>query len=103
MSNFVDEIYDFNPQNLEVFNEPAKATYDQNIYKTNPANSKSSDGHYRSVVRIIYNASNIKKSVVDQATYAMKDQDGFFMVRSVLSEGSRECPIFKGWKKLWFS
>lgn len=103
MSNFIDEIMDFNPSNLEVFNEPVKANYDQNVYKTNPANSKSEDGHYRSKLRVVYNPNNIKRSIVDQATYAMKDADGFFIVRSSLSEGNKECPIFKSWKKLWFS
>ena len=33
----------------------------------------------------------------------MNDQDGFFMVKSALANGDRNCPIFKAWKKLWFS
>ena len=103
MSNFIDEIMDFNPSSLEVFQEPVKVSYEQNVYKTNPANSKSEDGHYRSKLRVLYNAHNVKRSVVDQATYAMKDQDGFFMVKSKLAENDRSCPIFTSWKKLWFS
>ena len=104
MSKFIDDIMDFNPSSLDVFQEPvSNNSYDQNIYKPNPAKSKSDSGNYLSKIRVIYNAHNVKRSIVDQANYAMKDQDGFFMVRSVLAEGSRECPIFKSWKKLWFS
>ena len=104
MSNFIEDIMDFNPSDLSVFQEPvSNNSYDQNIYKPNPAKSKSESGNYLSKIRVIYNAHNVKRSIVDQANYAMKDQDGFFMVRSVLAEGSRECPIFKSWKKLWFS
>lgn len=33
----------------------------------------------------------------------MNDAEGFFMVKSKLANGDRECPIFKSWKKLWFS
>jgi hypothetical protein len=33
----------------------------------------------------------------------MKDADGFFMVKSKLGNGDKDCPLFKGWKKLWFS
>lgn len=104
MSNFIDDIMDFNPSELSVFQEPvANNSYDQNIYKPNPAKSKSDSGNYLAKIRLVYNAHNVKRSVVDQAVYAMKDQDGFFLVRSSLSEGNRDCPIFKSWKKLWFS
>lgn len=104
MSNFIDEIMDFNPSELSVFQEPvSNNNYEQNIYKPNPAKSKSESGNYIAKVRLIYNAHNVKRSVVDQAVYAMKDQDGFFLVRSSLAEGNRDCPIFKSWKKLWFS
>jgi hypothetical protein len=87
-----------------VFQEPvSNNNYEQNIYKPNPAKSKSESGNYIAKVRLVYNAHNVKRSVVDQAVYAMKDQDGFFLVRSSLAEGNRDCPIFKSWKKLWFS
>lgn len=103
MTDFIDEIMGFNPQDLSAFNEPAKANYDQNVYKTNPKDSKSEDGHYRSRIKVIYNPFDVKRSIVQQATYAMYDQDGFFLVRSKLANGDRDCPIFKSWKKLWFS
>ena len=103
MTDFIDEIMGFNPQDLSAFNEPAANNYDQNIYKTNPKDSKSEDGHYRSKLRVIYNPFDVKQSIVKQTTYAMNDADGFFMVKSKLANGDRECPIFKSWKKLWFS
>ena len=103
MTDFIDEIMGFNPQDLSAFNEPAANNYDQNIYKTNPKDSKSEDGHYRSKLRVIYNPFNVKRSIVQQATYAMSDENGFFLVKSKLGEGDKECPLFKSWKKLWFS
>lgn len=93
----------FNPADLSVFKEETKVDFNQNIYKTNPKDSKSEDGNYRSRIRVIYNPSDIKQSIVKQATYAMNDQDGFFMVKSKLGNGDKDCPIFKSWKKLWFS
>lgn len=103
MTDFIDDVMGFNPADLTVFNEPEATDFNQNVYKTNPKDSKSEDGHYRSKIRIIYNPLDIKQSIVKQATYAMKDAEGFFMVKSKLGNGDRECPIFKSWKKLWFS
>ena len=103
MTDFIDDVMGFNPNELSVFNAPEATDFNQNVYKTNPKDSKSEDGHYRSKVRVIYNPFNIKQSIVKQITYAMNDADGFFMVKSKLADGDRECPIFKSWKKLWFS
>lgn len=103
MSSFIDSVMDFDPSSLDVFQEPVKVSYDQNVYKTNPVNSKSDDGHYRSKLRVVYNPHNVKRSIVDQVNYAMKDQYGFFMVKSKLASGDRSCPIFTSWKALWFS
>lgn len=103
MTDFIDSIMGFDPNDLTVFNEPAKQSYNENVYKTNPANSKSEDGHYRSKIKILYNPFNVKESIVKQTTYAMKDQDGFFMVKSKLANGDKSCPLFTAWKKLHFS
>lgn len=103
MTDFIDSVMGFNPADLSVFKEETKADFNQNIYKPNPKDSKSEDGNYRSRIRVIYNPNDIKQSIVKQATYAMNDQDGFFMVKSKLGNGDKECPIFKSWKKLWFS
>lgn len=103
--SFIDDIMGFDPQSLDAFQEPvSNANYDANIYKTNPVKlSKSEDGHYRAKVRVIYNPFNLKKSIVKQETYFIKDADGSLLVRSKLSNDDRECPIFKSWKQLWFS
>ena len=103
MTDFIDSVMGFNPADLSVFKEETKTDFNQNIYKTNPKDSKSEDGNYRSRIRVIYNPNDIKQSIVKQATYAMNDQDGFFMVKSKLGNGDKDCPIFKSWKKLWFS
>ena len=103
MSDFIDDIMGFNPQDLSAFQEAPSVNYDQNVYKTNPKDSKSEDGHYRSKIKIIYNPFDIKQSIVPQANYAMHDVDGFFMVRSKLALGDKSCPLFSSWKKLWFS
>ena len=103
--SYIDDIMGFNPQNLEAFQEPvSNNNYDVNIYKTNPVKlSKADDGHYRSKLRIIYNPLDVKKSIVPQATYYLKDADGSILVRSKLANGDKSCPIFTAWKKLWFT
>ena len=103
MTETIDSLMGFDPQNLEVFQEKPKQSQNANVYRTNPKLSKAEDGHYRSKIRVIYNPYNVKSSIVPQATYAMTDTDGFFMVKSMLGNGDRNCPIFKSWKKLWFS
>jgi hypothetical protein len=102
-TNFIDEVMNFDPTTITAYNSQESTSFNQNIYKTNPKDSKSEDGHYRCRVRILLNPNDPKQSIVKQATYAMKDADGFFMVKSKLGNGDRECPIFKAWKKLWFS
>ena len=103
MTDFIDDVMGFNPNDLTIFNAPETTSTNNTVYRTNPKDSKAEDGHYRSKLRVIYNPNDIKQSIVKQATYAMNDQDGFFMVKSALANGDRNCPIFKAWKKLWFS
>lgn len=103
MTDFIDDVMGFNPNDLTIFNAPEATSTNNLVYRTNPKDSKAEDGHYRSKVRVIYNPNDIKQSIVKQATYAMNDQEGFFMVKSALANGDRNCPIFKAWKKLWFS
>ena len=103
MTDFIDDVMGFNPTDLTIFNAPEATSTNNTVYRTNPKDSKAEDGHYRSKVRVIYNPNDIKQSIVKQATYAMNDADGFFMVKSALANGDRNCPIFKSWKKLWFS
>jgi hypothetical protein len=108
MADFIDEVMGFDPSNLDAFNEPDSRSFDANVYKTNPKDSKSEDGNYRSRVRVIYNPANPKDSIIHQATYFLKSADGGLLVRSRLGNGPidpefKNCPIFKAWKKLWFS
>ena len=103
MTDFIDDVMGFDPTNLTIFNAPEAAATNNNVYRTNPKDSKAEDGRYRSKLRVIYNPLDIKQSIVKQATYAMNDTEGFFMVKSALANGDRNCPIFKAWKKLWFS
>ena len=88
--SYIDEIMGFDPSNLDAFQETVSnsSNYDANIYKTNPVKlSKSEDGHYRARVRVIYNPFDVKKSIVPQATYFLKDADGSLLVRSKLGDG----------------
>lgn len=106
-SNFIDEIMGIDP--AEVVNafqnssSNEKSSGNPNVYKTNPKNSVSEDGNYHSRVRVLYNPYDYKRSIVHQARYAMKDENGFFQAISSLSIGNKECPIFKAWKKIWFT
>lgn len=100
----IDDLMGFDPTQLDVFNETNETfSYDENIYKANPKNSKSDSGSYFSKVRILYNPFNVRKSIQHQATYWMEDADGGFLVKSKLGDGDKSCPIFVAWKKLWFS
>lgn len=102
-TSYIDDVMGFDPSSMDAFNEPAKTDYDQNIYKTRPADSKSEDGHYHSTVKIIYNPFDFRKSVIEQVSYWMEDSDGGFIARSKLANNDKTCPIFTTWKKLWFS
>lgn len=93
---------DFNPADISAFQEKGPKT-DPNIYKTNPKDSKSDDGNYRSKVRVIYNPFNIRESIIPQASYWLNMMDGSMPVRSSLSVQDKSCPLFRGWKRLWFS
>ena len=108
MADFIDEVMGFNPADVSAFNEPEQRNFDANVYKTNPKDSKSEDGNYRSRVRVIYNPANPKDSIVHQATYFLKSADGGLLVRSRLGNGPtdpefKNCPLFKAWKKIWFA
>lgn len=97
-TTLVDDILGFNPADLSAFNEPEKGSYDKAIYKTNPKDSKSDDGVYRSTVKVLLNPFAPKESIVNQSSYFLKSMDGSRLVRTT---GDRECPIGKGFGKLW--
>lgn len=101
-----NEILGFDPTSLSVFNEPEapKSAGNPLIYKTQPANSKSEDGVYRSTIKVIYSPQNLKASVLEQQSYAMQDANGWFTVVSSLTiNDTKSCPIFNAWKKCRYS
>ena len=107
-TTYIEEMMGFDPAEVVTAFESSnsdnsKKYVNPNIYKTNPANSVSEDGCYHAKVRVLLNPYDIKHSIVHQARYSMRDENGFFAVNSLLSVGNKECPIFKAWKKLWFS
>ena len=95
------DILNFNPSQLSAFNDEQKTSRASNpmIYKTKPDESKSSDGVYRSTIRVIYNPFDLKHSILEQVSYSMTDKDGWFSAVSSLTNGDTNCPIFKAWKK----
>ena len=111
--NELDEMMGFDAQNLDIFNTNGNSTVNNNIYHTNPKNSKTEDGHYHSRVRLLYNPYNRKRSIIHTALYKMRDADGFFMVKSSLGDSAdvnspyfgvaKKCPIFSAWKKFHFA
>lgn len=105
---FLNDLLDLNPNDLSVFQEESnnQKFVDPNLYKTNPINvdeKVSPDGHYHSKVRIIYNPFNRAKSIVNKERYSFRDNKGFFMMDSVLTNGDKNCPVFKAWKALHYS
>ena len=64
MTDQIDELMGYNPKDLDVFQETTTNSFDVNIYKTNPKDSTSKDGHYHSKIRVIYNPFNPKKSIL---------------------------------------
>lgn len=100
-----NEILGFDPTQLSV-NQPQEqstSTGNPNIYKPRPADSKYDDGIYRAQIKVIYNPFNLKQSVIEQQSYAMQDENGFFQVVSSLTANDKNCPIFKAWKTCHFA
>lgn len=103
--SYIDEVMGFDPSEAVTVFESATAEkkVNTNIYKTNPINTVNEDGNYHSKIRILLNPYDIKRSIVHRVAYSMRDEKGFFQVVSSLSIGDKSCPIFTGWKKLWFA
>lgn len=107
MTDFIDQLMDFNPQDVTAFQEPTQQSAgNPNIYKTNPtkvSKEVAADGHYRSKIRVIYNPFDKAQSIVNSAHYSFNDMDGFFMLDSKLALGDKNCRMFRDWKALHFS
>lgn len=100
-----NDILGFDPTQLAIFNDDngGGSNFDNNIYHPKPAESKSEDSIYRAQIKIIYNPWDLKHSILEQQSYALQDANGFFTVVSSLTNGNKECPVFKAWKQCRYS
>ena len=105
MSTFENDFLGFDPSQIDALGQNGETQKVSNplIYKTRPADSKSEDGKYHCVIKIIYNPFNPHQSLIEQQSYSLEDKDGWFGVVSKLTNGDKSCPIFKAWKKCHFS
>ena len=96
-----NDVLGFDPSQLTVFNhqETQKSQGNPLIYHPRPADSVSEDGIYRATIKVIYNPFNLKNSVLEQQSYAMQDENGWFTMVSSLTINDTNCPVFKAWKK----
>lgn len=93
-------ILNFNPMQLSNFSKVADhSASNSNVYRPRPADARSEDGVYRSVIKVIYNPHDFQASIIEQQSYNMHDDRGYFNVVSSLTNGDLSCPIFKAWKK----
>jgi len=100
------DILGFDPSQLSVFatnDENTQNNVNKNLYVTRPADSKSEDGVYRSKIKVIYSPQNVKQSIVEVQSYAMQDENGYFIADSSLMIGDKSCPIFTAWKKCHYA
>lgn len=99
------DILSFTADQLAVNNPVETKTQggNPNIYRARPADSKSEDGIYRAQIKVIYNPYDLRRSVLEQQSYAMQDANGFFSVVSSLTDNDTSCPVFKAWKTCHYS
>ena len=99
------DILAFDASQLSVNNpvEAPKSSGNANIYRPRPADSKSEDGIYRAQIKVIYNPFDLRRSVLEQQSYAMQDEHGWFTVVSSLTVNDTNCPVFKAWKTCHYS
>lgn len=101
---------DFQTQTLSIFEQEKNENQNSNnnsnhedlIYKTHPRDAKSSDGVYRSKIRIVTNPLKPEDSIIKSANYFLKTADSGLLVTSSLSIGDKNCPIFTQFKKMWY-
>lgn len=98
------DILSFDASQLSINNQPAaKSSGNPNLYRPRPVDAKSEDGIYRSTIKVIWNPFDLRRSVLEQQSYALQDADGFFSVVSSLTDNNTDCPIFKAWKTCHYS
>ena len=103
---------DFQTPTLSIFEQEKNENLNSNsnsqnhedlIYRTHPKDAKSSDGVYRSKVRILSNPLRPEDSIIKSANYFLKTADSGLLVTSSLSIGDKNCPIFSQFKKMWYN
>lgn len=99
----MENFFGFDPRTLSQPDGAAVSAQNQTIYKCNPKNSISEDGHYRAIIKVMYNPFSFKDSVIERQSYSMNDENGWFDAVSCLTNGDKNCPIFKAWKALRYS
>lgn len=100
------DILGFDPSQLNVFatnDNSSSSNVNRNLYVARPAESKSEDGVYRALIKVIYSPQNLKNSIVEVQSYTMQDENGYFSAPSSLMVGDKKCPIFTAWKKCHYS
>ena len=99
------DILAFDASQLSVNNpvETPRQGGNMNIYRPRPVDSKAEDGVYRSQIKVIYNPFDLRRSILEQQSYAMQDATGWFTVVSSLTNNDTNCPIFKAWKTCHYS
>ena len=105
MTDNFDDILAFDPSQLAV-NNPVEAPRqggNKNVYRPRPVDSKSEDGVYRAQIKVIYNPFDLRRSVLEQQSYALQDANGWFTVVSSLTNNDTNCPVFKAWKTCHYS
>jgi hypothetical protein len=105
MTENFDDILAFDPSQLSVNTpqETPRSGGNMNIYRPRPSESKSEDGIYRSQIKVIYNPFDLRRSVLEQQSYALQDATGWFTVVSSLTNNDTNCPVFKAWKTCHYS
>lgn len=100
----MDNFFGFDPRTLSQEETAQSAnSMDELIYKCNPKDSISEDGHYRAIIKVMYNPFDFKSSIIERQSYSMNDENGWFSAISSLTNGDKNCPIFKAWKALRYS
>ena len=105
MTENFDDILAFDPSQLTV-NTPVEAPRqggNKNVYRPRPVDSKSEDGVYRAQIKVIYNPFDLRRSILEQQSYALQDANGWFTVVSSLTNNDTNCPVFKAWKTCHYS
>lgn len=98
------DFFNFDPRTLtQSSNNESAANGNTLIYKCNPKNSISEDGHYRATIKVLFNPFDFQNSVIERQSYSITDENGWFEAVSKLTNGDKDCPIFKAWKALRYS